>query len=130
MRNIEACDRLAERSGIGNRLVRVGERILRIDDYESGCCLDDVTVDAPAVVGRGVGVDAKFAAAGQGDITKHDQSPRCGAFCISRRTLAAACGHDNESVVKGCKRQIYWREASLCASMAAHSRSSVPMSHT
>src|SRR5262245_7671260 len=124
MRNVEPCNRLAERSGIGNRLVRVGERILRIDDHEAGCCLDDVTVDAPAVVGRGVCVDAKFTTAGQGDITKHDQSPRCVAFCISGRTLAAAWGHDNESVVKGYKRQIYWREASLCASMAAHSHSS------
>src|SRR5215469_2264940 len=108
MGDVEACDRLAEPRRIGNDLMRIGHGILRVNDDQSVCCFDDVAIDAPAIVGGGIGVYAKLAAAGQGDFSKHDQPPsrnfpfwRCAAICLGRPPTTT------ESDVKGCKSEAF-----------------------
>jgi len=62
VRDIEAPERLAESADVIDNLPRVAQRILRVDDDGLRRQLDDMRVDVPAVVGRGVGVDADVVA--------------------------------------------------------------------
>src|SRR5215472_8210168 len=103
MGDVEACDRLAEPRRIGNDLTRIGHGILRVNDDQSVCCFDDVAIDAPAIIGGGIGVYAKLAAAGQGDFSKHDQPPSRNfpAICWGRPLTTT------ESDVKGCKSEAF-----------------------
>jgi hypothetical protein len=116
MGDVKARDRLAEACRMGKDLAGIDQGILRIDDDESICGLHDMAVDAPAVIGGGVGVNANVAACGStrflqarsASVSKLAFSKSCAAICWTKGAATT------EKDVKGCKslslllaRQIY-----------------------
>jgi hypothetical protein len=56
--DVEARERLAETTGVVDNFACIAQRILRIDRDDLRPQLDEMRVDAPTFLGRGIGMDA------------------------------------------------------------------------